>query len=309
MAKVAFEVDDVRIPVIDLDDFPAQLDKLIRACVEWGCFRILNHKIPATLLSDMKLVVRSLFDLPKEIKRRNGDAIDGSGYRAPSEDNPLYEAFGLYDIASSEAVDAFCTQLGTPPQKREIIKCYSNAIYELAMDIGRKVAEGSGVRCDPIKGWACQFRINRYNFTQETVGSSGVCMHTDSGFLTILQEDECIGGLEVMDKSGAFVAVDPLPGSLLVNLGDIATAWSNGRFHNVKHRVQCKEAAIRISIAMFVLGPKDEAVEAPQEFVDPQHPRLYAPFTYLHYRKLRLSTGLRAGEALQLVHQIASTTS
>ncbi|XP_065872716.1 2-oxoglutarate-dependent dioxygenase DAO-like isoform X2 [Euphorbia lathyris] len=45
-------------------------------------------------------------------------------------------------------------------------------------------------------------------------------MHTDSGFLTIFQDDENFGGLEVMDKSGEFVAVNPQDGTLLVNLGD-----------------------------------------------------------------------------------------
>lgn len=69
----------------------------------------------------------------------------------------------------------------------------------------------------------------------------------------------------------------------------------------MKHRVQCKEAAIRVSIASFLLGPKDEAVEAPQDLVDDEHPRLYLPFTYEDYRKLRLSEDLHAGEALELV--------
>uniref|UniRef100_A0A5B6ZXW9 Isopenicillin N synthase-like Fe(2+) 2OG dioxygenase domain-containing protein n=2 Tax=Davidia involucrata TaxID=16924 RepID=A0A5B6ZXW9_DAVIN len=92
------------------------------------------------------------------------------------------------------------------------------------MDIGHKLAEGMGLASTvSFEGWPCQFRINKYNFTPETVGSSGVQIHTDSGFLTILQDDENVGGLEVMDKSGTFVAVDPLPDTLFVNLGDIAT--------------------------------------------------------------------------------------
>ncbi|KAE8008958.1 hypothetical protein FH972_005416 [Carpinus fangiana] len=128
-----------------------------------------------------------------------------------------------------------------------------------------------------------------------------VQIHTDSGFLTILQDDENVGGLEVMDKSGAFVAVHPCAGTLLVNLGDVAKAWSNGRFCNVKHRVQCKEATIRVSIASFVLGPKEAAVEAPPQLLDSQHPRLYAPFTYDDYRKLYISPKFKAGEALQHV--------
>lgn len=66
--------------------------------------------------------------------------------------------------------------------------------------------------------------------------------------------------------------------------------------------MQCKEAAVRVSIALFVLGPRQEAVEAPAELVDSKHPRVYVPFTFEEYRKLRLSTGLRAGEALSLMH-------
>ncbi|KAJ0981124.1 hypothetical protein J5N97_009379 [Dioscorea zingiberensis] len=59
-----------------------------------------------------------------------------------------------------------------------------------------------------------------------------------------------------MDSRGTFVPVHPVPGSFLINLGDIAKVWSNGRLHNLKHRVQCKEEGERISIALFLLGPK-----------------------------------------------------
>lgn len=67
------------------------------------------------------------------------------------------------------------------------------------------------------------------------------------------------------------------------------------------HRVQCKEATTRLSIATFLLGPKEAAVEPPPQLVDSEHPRLYVPLTYEGYRKLRLTTKLQAGEALALV--------
>lgn len=107
---------------------------------------------------------------------------------------------------------------------REVIKAYAEAIHKLVINIGRKLVKGLGIRGDILDRWPCQFRINKYNFSPETVGSPGVQIHTDSGFLTILQDDEKVGGLEVMEKlSGSFVAVDPLPGTLVVNLGDTAT--------------------------------------------------------------------------------------
>ncbi|XP_065855167.1 2-oxoglutarate-dependent dioxygenase DAO-like [Euphorbia lathyris] len=296
------------VPTIDLHDFPAQYQQLRTASEDWGCFRLVNHKIPNSLMSEMKIVVRSLLDLPIEIKRRNSDVIAGSGYMAPSQVNPLYEALGLYDMGSSEAIDNFCSQLNASPHQRKVIEAYAKAIHEIAMDLARKLGESLGIqRSDVFEGWPCQFRINKYNFSRETVGSSGVQMHTDSGFLTILQDDENVGGLEVMDKSGEFVAVDPQHGTLLVNLGDVAKAWSNGRFCNVKHRVQCKEAGIRVSIASFFLGPKEAEVEAPSELIDSQHPRLFTSFTYEDYRKLRLKTKLQAGEALELVRIIRSS--
>ncbi|KAL8211226.1 hypothetical protein R6Q57_005663 [Mikania cordata] len=210
---------------------------------------------------------------------------------------------------------------------------YAKAVHKLSMSIGKNLAESLGVKSENIgiENWPCQFRINKY-FTSDSIGSPGVLMHTDPGFLTILQDDEEVVGLEVMDQSGEFIPVDPWPGTLLVNFGDMATrvrgpfdppmvlflfslidieimvfdgsnlkVWSNGRLCNVKHRVQCKEAKLRVSIASFLLGPK-ETVEPPKELVDDDHPRLYVATTYEDYRKMRFSTKLQAGEALALLH-------
>lgn len=112
---------------------------------------------------------------------------------------------------------------------REVITAYGKAIYELMMDISEKIAESLGLERveDYFKEWVCQFRINKYSFTPETIGSSGVQIHTDSSFLTILQDDEDVGGLQVMSKSGSFVDVPPCPGSFFVILGDIAPVSYN----------------------------------------------------------------------------------
>ncbi|GLT26951.1 hypothetical protein SLA2020_019860 [Shorea laevis] len=289
------------IPTIDFSNFPEEYAKLREACQEWGCFRMVNHGIPLDLMWDMKKVGRSLQDLPMEIKCRNTDVIPRSGYVAPSLDKPLFESLGLYDMASCHSVQTYCSQLDASPHQREIIEKYAQAIYALAMEIGGKLAESLGVKSDFCKEWPCLFRINKYNFTPEAVGSIGAQIHADPSFLTILQLDENVGGLEVMEKkSGALISVDSLPGTLLVNLGDVATAWSNGRLFNVKHRVQCKEAAVRVSIATFLLGPKEAAVEAPPELVDTEHPRLYVPFTYEEYRKLRSSSRCGALDLLRI---------
>ena len=113
------------IPVIDMQKLEEvdgeqqqQLKRLREASEEWGCFRIVNHKIPSSLMSEMKKVVREVLDLPMEIKMRNTDVIAGSGYMAPTQVNPLYEALGLYDLASSQSLRTFSSQLDLSPHQR-----------------------------------------------------------------------------------------------------------------------------------------------------------------------------------------------
>ncbi|WJX76994.1 hypothetical protein P8452_60342 [Trifolium repens] len=204
-------------------------------------------------MAEMKIVVEALLDLPMEIKENNKDVIVGSGYMAPSVVNPFYEALGLYDLGSSQAVQQFCSQLNGLIEftnwglvdaerlenkynatqncyvhkrfqrlQREIMEAYGKAIHDLAVKKGEKMAESLGIMDADFEEWPCQFRINKYNFTPEAVRSLGVQLHTDSRFLTILQDDENVGGLEVMDSSGSFVSIPPFHGTLLANLGDIA---------------------------------------------------------------------------------------
>jgi isopenicillin N synthase-like dioxygenase len=109
---------------------------------------------------------------------------------------------------------------------RETVRRYAEKTHELIVDVAAKLGASLGLEEaeGSFRDWPCQFRINRYNYAPETVGKAGVQVHTDSGFLTVLHEDDCVGGLEVADPdTGEFAAVDPLPGTFLVNLGDVAT--------------------------------------------------------------------------------------
>ncbi|RHN54512.1 putative gibberellin 3-beta-dioxygenase [Medicago truncatula] len=102
------------------------------------------------------------------------------------------------------------------------METYGKAIHNVALKIGQKIAESIGILDADFEDWPCQYRINKYHFTSESIGSLGGSLHTDSGFLTILQDDENVGGLKVMDNSDSFVSVPPFHGTLLANLGDIA---------------------------------------------------------------------------------------
>ncbi|KAI8632209.1 Clavaminate synthase-like protein [Xylariaceae sp. FL1651] len=65
--------------------------------------------------------------------------------------------------------------------------------------------------------------------------------HTDSGILTLLHQD-AMGGLEVLNATKQWVPAPYVPGSLVVNIGDLMAEVSGGRFIATLHRVRAPPA-------------------------------------------------------------------
>ncbi len=77
----------------------------------------------------------------------------------------------------------------------------------------------------------------------------GVGPHTDFGVLTVLCQD-AVGGLQVQDYNGDWVAAHPIPGTLVINVGDLLARWSNGRFRSTPHRVINASGRERLSLVL-----------------------------------------------------------
>ena len=81
--------------------------------------------------------------------------------------------------------------------------------------------------------------------------------HTDYGALTILATTEARGGLEARRADGAWLPVQPGPGELVVNLGDMMQRWTNDRWVSTLHRVAVPETlndatSRRMSVGYFM---------------------------------------------------------
>ncbi|XP_020676339.2 2-oxoglutarate-dependent dioxygenase DAO-like [Dendrobium catenatum] len=292
-------VERIIVPVIDLAKFEEEKEKLMVAVEELGCFRVINHGISEKIMADIKALVEHLLKLPTDVKQRNTDVISKSGYIEPNCLGPLYESLGIYDASSSIDIHTFCSLLDFSSHDREILSTFALKLHDLIVDLAFKVAQGLGIKDCSFQEWSCNLRMNKYNFTKETViGTCGVIAHSDSSFITILFEDESNEGFEIMGSTGNFLAVDPVPGTFFVNIGDMGKVWSNGRLHNVQHRVLCKKPKSRITIVLFMLAPKDNKIEPQAELIDSEHPKLFESFNYMEYRKNRGSTTSIAGEVL-----------
>ncbi|MGW5854117.1 MULTISPECIES: isopenicillin N synthase family dioxygenase [Micrococcus] len=117
-------------------------------------------------------------------------------------------------------------------------------------------------------------------------GTQGVGLHADYGFITLLLQDE-VGGLEVRPYGqDAWLPVEPIPGALVVNLGEMLEVATDGYLMATIHRVQSPPPGVdRYSVPFFYSPRLDaviEKVELPAELAadargvsdDPTNPML-----------------------------------
>jgi len=110
----------------------------------------------------------------------------------------------------------------------------------------------------------------------------GAAPHTDYGMLTLLAQDP-IGGLELRRRNGEWLAAPYIPGTFVVNIGDLFKVWSNGLFMSNLHRVVNKTGRERYSIPTFFNPDFDTPVACLPQCKAPDNPEKYPPITAGEY--------------------------
>lgn len=93
----------------------------------------------------------------------------------------------------------------------------------------------------------------------------GVGPHTDFGVLTVLCQDS-VGGLEVEGLDGNWIEAPPVPGALIVNVGDLLARWTNGMYRSTPHRVINTSGRERLSIVL-AYDPEPQTVIDPRDIL------------------------------------------
>ena len=109
----------------------------------------------------------------------------------------------------------------------------------------------------------------------------GVAPHSDFGLLTVLCQDQ-IGGLQIQDLKGDWLAVPPIPRTLVVNVGDLLQRWSNGLFRSTPHRVINTSGRERLSLVM-AYDPNYETLVDPRAVCRDGAAPEYEPITVGDY--------------------------
>eukprot|EP00741_Cyanophora_paradoxa_P009637 tig00001545_g9335.t1 len=161
---------------------------------------------------------------------------------------------------------------GAVPGFREAVEEARAGLGRLAAEVLRACARGVGLPEDVFaaahRRQDHSFRLLHYPAVREDEllpGQRRCGEHTDYGSITLLLQDEA-GGLQVRTRAG-WRHVRPIPGTVVLNCGDLLAAWTNELFSSTLHRVGAPPAAPgegpreRYSVALFCSPDLDATVE------------------------------------------------
>ena len=267
------------IPVIDVgglqhaDSARLQVvaDQVRSAFAGSGFCYIRNHGVDEAIIAAAAEAALAFFHLPLDEKMKVAPKESVRGFNAigrtkmAGADNPDYKEY--YQIGLELPRDDPAVLAGQPlrgpnqwpdhdPAFETALTAYFAAIAACGQRFLRAVALSLGADPEffsdkydkPLQRTQCVY----YPPHPATAEGDlfGVAPHTDYGCVTLLWQDD-VGGLEVMDPSGAWVAAPPIPGTLVVNIGDLLARWSNDRYRSTLHRVTNRSGRERLSIATF----------------------------------------------------------
>lgn len=259
-------------PIVDLSAFEsgstvertrigAEVDRI---CRRTGFITLAGHGIDDEVLAHMWDAVHRFFDLPGEVKHRfatkpglpygymgnEAEALAASRGDATPPDiketfnaGPLHVPDGLRD---PEAL-AFCYSPtpwpDTPPDFVEAWSAYYRAMESLAARIMRMFAVALGLDDDHFDACLASpiSALRALNYPPQEraplVGQLRAGAHSDYGTLTILWPQDGSRGLEILDPDGEWHEVLPVPGTFVINIGDLMARWTSDRWRSTLHRV------------------------------------------------------------------------
>ncbi|XP_060085096.1 uncharacterized protein LOC132564460 [Ylistrum balloti] len=276
-----YGLDVVNEDKVDTETVRYMADDICRAMRDIGFCYIKNHGIPQSKIDQMNTVAMEFFDKPVEYKnayqRRHITGIHGWAPRDMETLNPdrpsdFKEAFNFTPMDADgrfpDVQDFEVTMTDF------LLICHKMTLRILdLMSIGLHLEDRQFLRkCHKAIGQKNSTTTLRVNFypalpSDEDMKPNQVRCgeHSDYGSLTLLFQDD-VGGLEVRNVEGEYIPAPPIPGTVLINLGDMMQRWTADELLATKHRVLIPDDEMtrrksRQSIAFFAVPDNDVMIE------------------------------------------------
>lgn len=282
-------------------DVATQIDT---ACRDWGFFYITGHGIPPERIDALLAAAKAFFALPEaeKLKIDITRTAHHRGYGAiateqldPTQPSDLKETF---DMGFHMAADHPEVLAGKPlrgpnrhpdlPGWAALMEQHYADMQALAQTLLRAIALALGIERDFFDARFAEpisvFRMIHYppRHTARSADQPGAGAHTDYGCVTLLYQDDA-GGLQVRNVHGEWIDAPPIPGSFVVNIGDMMARWSNDRYTSTPHRVISPLGVHRYSMPFFAEPHPDTEISCLPNCSSADNPPKYPPVTSAEY--------------------------
>ena len=275
------------IPVIDISLLQEHSDSALRkigpelhdAARDHGFFYIKGHGVPDRIVDSTFSVAQQFFALPKETKTEVKVSGPHRGFLPIGEstmegysgaDQKESFIWGL-DIGVNDATVNGVQSLLAPnrwhesiPEMKNALNAYFESAHEVTLNILRALAVSLGKNshffASHFNRPTSRGSLIYYPATKHSSSEYGVSPHTDFGCLSLLAQRS--SGLRVKTKNGEWLDVNPIPETFVVNVGDLLSRWTNGRFRSVPHYVVNEGNSARYSVVVFI-DPNSQTVIDP----------------------------------------------
>jgi isopenicillin N synthase-like dioxygenase len=301
-----------RIPVIDVGPMfagaPSALDRVgaeVRdACETIGFFYIANHGIPEALIDDAFAQSKRFHALPLSEKRKL--KLDQYNIGFLEMNSSTHRHSTVHKVTKPNQNESFFVTHDRPPDHpdrvagtplrggnywpdglpgfRERVMAYFEAVNALGDRLLPAFAVALGLAPDhfaPLFSDENHATLRMLHYPPTTLEDNdfGTGPHTDNSFLTILARME-VPGLAVQLPSGEWITPPLIPGTLLVNIGNMLRRMSNDRFLSTPHGVIVEGDRDRYSIAYFHSPNPYRTIEVLPSCTDADNPPKYEPALY-----------------------------
>ncbi|TVU21271.1 hypothetical protein EJB05_30898, partial [Eragrostis curvula] len=255
------------LPVVDLGRLldprtsEEEIANLGSACQQWGFFQLINHGVPDELILDVRRDIAEFFKLPLEAKKAYAQlpesGLEGYGQAFVfSETQKLDWSDMIYLMLRPKESRDMRFWPAQPPSFRSTVDRYSAEAARVVSCLLRFMAADMGLEqpeslFQVFRGQPQTMKVTYYPPCTQAGKVLGLSPHTDACGLTLLLHVNDVHGLQMRTDDGKWLAVEPLDGAFIVNIGDILEILSNGRYRSAEHRVVVHPNKERIAAAMF----------------------------------------------------------
>lgn len=300
------------LPTLDLSRFHAGgsergafVAELRAVLYDHGFFYLKGHGVDPDLIANVLATARQFFALPFEeklkiemVKSRHFRGYNRAGQERTRGEQDWREQLDINTegtpVEITEDTPAWKRLHGPNqwpealPELKPLLLTYQAEVTRIGIEVLQAIAAALGqsenVFSDIYQPQPSQLlKIIRYPGRDVAETDQGVGAHKDGGFVTVLLQD-VTPGLRVRTEAGAWIDAPPVPGTFIINTGELLELATNGFVRADVHDVVAPPAGTeRYSVAFF-LGSRYDAtipvIDLPDELkqiergisVDPLNP-------------------------------------